>query len=479
MTDLRVNTSAIKHAYLPHHDHDAEVLNVTPVWRKGSRTVLPGDMDMGTQRIVHGVKRFFEATRMQEHAELVDLFSHDLLWDGPPIMMSNKGHVRVAGYLFKFLAHLRIIPTLIHITPMGVDRHLIEMDAVAVSYPNRTWLVPATMLLPKSVPKNVHFKIGVQGSLENGKIDLFMGRLTNWPAFFPGIVRMANGMWMGAIPHMFEGLWSYLIDFTGDDYYKIKRERRFQQRHPYSNNVMVDTAKDMVQDTYDWSRHYMAMAMDFAGFFTERAYSTAMEYGQWILNMYSYVFNTVFNAAASTAGATAAVAGGAYGVAADTAGAATETGRRAAGAAYGAAANTAGAAYGAAANTADAAYGTVRGVANQAYDAYGRAYDAAYDATKDTAVRAVEGTRGAVEYGSQAAANTVKSAADATRDATYAATGAMRNAADASADNTKYAADKANTKVQVTADKNITTNTTTTGVRSRYPAGSTTTTNAY
>lgn len=32
---------------------------------------------------------------------------------------------------------------------------------------------------------------------------------------------------------------------------------------------MVDTAKDMVQDTYDWSRHYMAMAMDFAGFFTE------------------------------------------------------------------------------------------------------------------------------------------------------------------------------------------------------------------
>lgn len=85
-------------------------------------------------------------------------------------MMSNKGHVRVAGYLFKFLAHLRIIPTLIHITPMGVDRHLIEMDAVAVSYPNRTWLVPATMLLPKSVPKNVHFKIGVQGSLENGKV---------------------------------------------------------------------------------------------------------------------------------------------------------------------------------------------------------------------------------------------------------------------------------------------------------------------
>jgi hypothetical protein len=47
---------------------------------------------------------------------------------------------------------------------------LIELDAVAVSFPIRPWLLPITWLLPDHVAKNVHLKIGVNGTLEAGKV---------------------------------------------------------------------------------------------------------------------------------------------------------------------------------------------------------------------------------------------------------------------------------------------------------------------
>ena len=48
--------------------------------------------------------------------------------------------------------------------------HLIELDAVAVSSPHRPWFAPITWLLPAEIAKNVHLKIGVNGTLENGKV---------------------------------------------------------------------------------------------------------------------------------------------------------------------------------------------------------------------------------------------------------------------------------------------------------------------
>lgn len=39
----------------------------------------------------------FDAVLLQA----VDVVERDLLWDGPPIRLSNKGHLRLAAYLFK------------------------------------------------------------------------------------------------------------------------------------------------------------------------------------------------------------------------------------------------------------------------------------------------------------------------------------------------------------------------------------------
>lgn len=39
--------------------------------------------------------------------QAVEVVERDLLWDGPPIRLSNKGHLRLAAYLFK----VRLSPT--------------------------------------------------------------------------------------------------------------------------------------------------------------------------------------------------------------------------------------------------------------------------------------------------------------------------------------------------------------------------------
>jgi hypothetical protein len=48
--------------------------------------------------------------------QAVEIFDHDLLWDGPPIRLSNKGHLRLATYLFKYFAALNIRPVALTIS---------------------------------------------------------------------------------------------------------------------------------------------------------------------------------------------------------------------------------------------------------------------------------------------------------------------------------------------------------------------------
>jgi hypothetical protein len=48
--------------------------------------------------------------------QAVEIFEHDFLWDGPPIRLSNKGHLRLATYLFKYFAHLNIRPVALTIS---------------------------------------------------------------------------------------------------------------------------------------------------------------------------------------------------------------------------------------------------------------------------------------------------------------------------------------------------------------------------
>lgn len=107
----------------------------------------------------------------------MELFEQSLLWDGPPIRLSNKGHLRLATYLFKYFAHVSIIPTTIYLSEPRAGHQLVEVDAVAVSHPHRVWYIPATLLLPSAVAKNINLKIGVSGSADDGKVRRLWGSL--------------------------------------------------------------------------------------------------------------------------------------------------------------------------------------------------------------------------------------------------------------------------------------------------------------
>lgn len=92
------------------------------------------------------------------------------MWDIPPIRLSNKAHLRLAAHLSTYLASEALVPTTLYISEPRPGHQLIEMDAVAVLPPHRMWWLPPTLLLPSLVAQNVHAKIVVKGSLEDGKV---------------------------------------------------------------------------------------------------------------------------------------------------------------------------------------------------------------------------------------------------------------------------------------------------------------------
>lgn len=65
------------------------------------------------------------------------------------------------------------------------------------------------------------------------QVELFTGRLTNFPPFLPLPLRTAAGIAMGALPHAFESVLGYAFDFAdGGHFYASKRDAAFAARHP-------------------------------------------------------------------------------------------------------------------------------------------------------------------------------------------------------------------------------------------------------
>jgi hypothetical protein len=65
------------------------------------------------------------------------------------------------------------------------------------------------------------------------QVELFTGRLTNFPPFLPLPLRNAAGIAMGALPHALESVLGYGFDLAdGGHYYAAKRDAAFNARHP-------------------------------------------------------------------------------------------------------------------------------------------------------------------------------------------------------------------------------------------------------
>jgi hypothetical protein len=139
----------------------------------GSRyvsTYTPDSLPTEVARIVDGIERLFTARSMTDHCEIMGLLSKDIIWDAPPILTDRKGHLRVAAYLAKFVAHLRLEPSLIQVQQMAFDRHVVEILGSVYLMPKRTLLVWPTLLLPKEVPIRCTIRLGIRGPLATGQV---------------------------------------------------------------------------------------------------------------------------------------------------------------------------------------------------------------------------------------------------------------------------------------------------------------------
>jgi hypothetical protein len=45
--------------------------------------------------------------------------------------------------------------------PLGSGRRVIEIDGQLMVHPLRTWLLPATLLLPRTIPVHTTIRVGV------------------------------------------------------------------------------------------------------------------------------------------------------------------------------------------------------------------------------------------------------------------------------------------------------------------------------
>ncbi|KAF8069533.1 hypothetical protein HT031_001650 [Scenedesmus sp. PABB004] len=304
MSDLRVDTVAIEEAYLKR----AGGLSSGTKAREAKLQTLDA-ADKNVRRIVDGVIRLFEARTMAEHRDAVEIFEHDLLWDGPPIRLSNKGHLRLATYLFKYLARVTILPAALAVSSPSPGRTLIELDAIAVSHPHRTWALPASLLLPAEVAKAVSFKV-----------ELFTGRLTNLPAFAPKPVRSLNGIAMGALPHAFEGALGFVFDYCdGGSFYAAKRNAAFKARHPDSANPTWDWVQDLARDIPAWAQEQAVIGAETAQALFGKSFAGVAQTVQKLVNFYVWLLTRAWAAVSRAANAAADLLGGGGGEAGTTA----------------------------------------------------------------------------------------------------------------------------------------------------------------
>eukprot|EP00879_Flechtneria_rotunda_P012241 GHRR01012784.1.p1 GENE.GHRR01012784.1~~GHRR01012784.1.p1 ORF type:complete len:437 (-),score=154.01 GHRR01012784.1:1418-2728(-) len=391
-------TGIIDHVVRPHvattEDAYLKTNNVGP-----SETYIPTQLPAGVASIVNGITQLFEARTMGDHCRVMPLLARNVVWDAPPFLLSRKGSVRVSSYLFKFVGRQRFVPSLVEVRRVGLNRHLIEVSGTLELFLLRSWLLPATMLLPEVLPIRSTIRIGVNGDINiNGVVELVAVKWHNLPGL-PNFLRAYNGLVFGTVPHLLEPIWSYMPEFIGDDFYKRKRERAFSARHPHSNMPVVDAAKDLVQDTangvmdygvdtvhnmWDGFTYLYTNFLEALGFSLGRARAYTATAADLASNVAATTYNTAANIASTATGVAVGTAQKTYETAAGVAGYAYDTAAHTANKTYDAAATTAAKTYDTAANVAARAQETATGAAQGAYEAGTAAAGSAYETGRQT-----------------------------------------------------------------------------------------------
>lgn len=75
---------------------------------------------------------------------------------------------------------------------MGLDHNLLEVSGTLEVYPRRTILVPASLLLPRTIPIRATLQIGVNGPLDVGEVELVVAKWVSAARVYRG---RGGGCW--------------------------------------------------------------------------------------------------------------------------------------------------------------------------------------------------------------------------------------------------------------------------------------------
>lgn len=91
------------------------------------QTLTPQNLSQspGAVRIINGLRQLFGARTMEDHCQVMGLFSKDLIWDAPGFMVQRKGQMRTALYLGKFLGVADLRPLVVQVIAQLVSSQML------------------------------------------------------------------------------------------------------------------------------------------------------------------------------------------------------------------------------------------------------------------------------------------------------------------------------------------------------------------
>ncbi|KAG2426272.1 hypothetical protein HXX76_013029 [Chlamydomonas incerta] len=191
---------------------------------------------------VDGLRSLAAARFMEEHWDAARHLDVEVTWDVPPIYLQGREAMRVAVWLAKWAATVEVTPAMVKYAELDSKRTALELYLTAAVSPHRPWWLPATWLLPRSLPLQATVKLRIsKGPAPDGSDDVVTcidGALHNAPKL-PTPIRILNAVALGYLPAATEPLWAPFVALFGDPSYRNRAEE-----HPSLLTRAADTAAD-------------------------------------------------------------------------------------------------------------------------------------------------------------------------------------------------------------------------------------------
>ncbi|PNW83196.1 hypothetical protein CHLRE_06g310650v5 [Chlamydomonas reinhardtii] len=225
---------------------------------------------------VDGLRSLAAARYMEQHWDAARHLDVEVTWDAPPIYLQGREPMRVAVWLAKWAVAVEMQPAMVKYAELDSKRTALELFLTAALSPHRPWWLPATWLLPKTIPLQGTVKLRIsKGPAADGSQDVVTcidGAIHNAPKL-PTLIRVLNAVALGYLPAATEPLWSPFVALLGDPSYRNRAEE-----HPSILTRAADTVAGAAASAADTAASTAARAATGAASAADRS-AGAVSYG--------------------------------------------------------------------------------------------------------------------------------------------------------------------------------------------------------